>query len=100
MKKVEKYETEDGRVFDTAREASQYESLLALESWYEDNKLYGSSDGCRIDWENFRDWFLEHQVVLLKTCLKVPWKSFLKKPTNTLPARSASDKGGVKNGNA
>ena len=64
MKKIEVYKTDDGKIFEKFGRACFHEKMLRLEQWYEDNKLPGTYEGCRIEWENFRDWFLENRNVL------------------------------------
>ncbi len=56
MKKVTKYEANDGTVFDTEKAALAHDKLDELGEWYEENKLYGMSEGCRIEWDDFIEW--------------------------------------------
>lgn len=48
MKKVTKFEADDGTVFDTEEAALAHDNLQALSEWYEAHKLYGMYEGCRI----------------------------------------------------
>ena len=59
MKAVTKYETSDGKLFDTEAEATRHEELLDEAQWYRDNALYGS-DGDRVFWEDLREWLEDH----------------------------------------
>lgn len=61
MKKVTKYEAKDGTIFDTEAVALAHDKLDALGEWYEDNKLYGMSEGSRIDWDDFLEWVQQHK---------------------------------------
>ena len=61
MKAVTRFETEDGRFFETKAQALNHERLLVMERWYDDNKLYGQFEGCRIEWGYFLGWLQEHK---------------------------------------
>lgn len=61
MKKLTKYEANDGTIFDTEAAALAHDNLDVLGEWYEDNKLYGMSAGSRIDWEDFIEWVQQHK---------------------------------------
>ena len=56
MKKVMKFEANDGAVFDTEEAALAHDKLTELAEWYEENKLYGMYEGCRIEWDGFIEW--------------------------------------------
>ena len=58
MKKVTKFESDDGTLFDTEQEALAHDKLEALREWYEENKIYGYYQGCRIDWSEFLEWLI------------------------------------------
>lgn len=60
MKKVTKFEANDGRIFDTEEAALAHEKLNALSEWYYDNKLYGKYEGSHIDWDDFLEWIEKH----------------------------------------
>jgi hypothetical protein len=64
MKKVTKFEANDGTVFDTEESALAHEKLDDLGEWYEYNKLYGRAEGCRIDWDGFLEWCQHHKEKL------------------------------------
>lgn len=64
MKKVTKFEADDGSVFDNEKEAAAHDKLLRLSEWYEGHKLYGCQDGCRIEWDDFLDWCSENKAKL------------------------------------
>ena len=61
MKKVTKFEADDGSVFDTDAQALAHDELCLLEQWYEDNKLYCGPAGCRIDWDDLLEWFKDNK---------------------------------------
>lgn len=62
MKRVEIFKTEDGRFFESRAEAERHEEIHELAEWYEENKLYGNYDGCRIDWLDFLSWLEENKT--------------------------------------
>ena len=62
MKKVIKYEAQDGTVWDTKREATDREKLCHFREWYLGNNIstcYGD-----VDWEDFLAWATEHRAIL------------------------------------
>ena len=61
VKKVIKFEAGDGTLFDFERDALAHNALLRIEDWYENEKLYGSTEGCRIEWRDLIDWITEHK---------------------------------------
>jgi len=61
MKKVTKFEANDGSLHDTKESAEKRNSLNDLKSWYEENKLYGKSIGCKIEWEDLIEWLFENE---------------------------------------
>jgi hypothetical protein len=56
MRQITKFEADDGTVFDTEAAAVAHDNLNALGDWYEENKLYGMCDGCRIEWDDLLEW--------------------------------------------
>lgn len=56
MKEKIMFETTDGCLFESIKRATDHEKLLSLINWYEDNKLYGMYEGCKIEWEYFIEW--------------------------------------------
>lgn len=66
MKKVTKYEANDGTICDTEDQALARDDLIDLEQWYEDNKLYGGPVGCRIDWDDLLEWLQENKAKVIK----------------------------------
>lgn len=56
MKKVTRFMTDDGEVFATTEQATNHENEVRLCAWYEDNKLYGMYEGCRIEWPELIEW--------------------------------------------
>ena len=69
MKKVTKYESNDGSLFATEEEAQLKDKIDSFKDWYNENRLYGSSEGCKIDWEDFVEWLIEHKDTIM-TLLK------------------------------
>ena len=61
MKKVTKFEANDGTIFDTEKAALAHDRLNDLGEWYDDHKLYGMYEGCRIEWEDFLEWCQQHK---------------------------------------
>lgn len=53
---VQMYESSDGKVFRELADAEYHESVLAFTEWYENNKIYGGFEGCKIESEYFLDW--------------------------------------------
>jgi hypothetical protein len=45
IKKVEVYETDDGKQFNTLQYAENYQKRLEAIKYFNDNMLYGDSDG-------------------------------------------------------
>lgn len=66
MRKVLKYEADDGTLCDTEKQALNRDEFLKLEKWYEDNKLYGNYLGCRIEWEDLLEWLRENKAEVAK----------------------------------
>ena len=66
MKEVKKYEANDGKIFDLIEEAIAHDNLLEMDKWYEENKLYGNFEGCKIEWETFLEWAKENKIQLKK----------------------------------
>lgn len=66
MKFVTKYEASGGTLFDTIEEAEAHEELFSMEEWYEKNKLYGNSDGCRIEFDSFLEWLRYNKAEIIK----------------------------------
>ena len=62
MKKVTKFESDDGTLFDTEQEALAHDKLEALQEWYAGNKIYGGGYSCSIDWYDFLDWFTDNKA--------------------------------------
>ena len=65
MKKVTKYESNDGSLFATEEEAQLKDKIDSFKEWYDENKLYGSSEGCKIEWEDFVEWLMEHKDTIM-----------------------------------
>ena len=63
FREIKMYETENGKVFKTSKEAEVEEEREALSHWYEHNKLYGY-DGSDVDWETINQWLRSNSLVL------------------------------------
>lgn len=66
IKTVEVYEVESGEVFNDLRQAKAFEKILKFNKWYENNKLYGNFDGCRIEAEDFIIWLRDNKQEVTK----------------------------------
>lgn len=73
--RIEKWETSDGRLFSTEKEAVAYEALSAIQDWYEDdNELLGSSRQTHaVDWERLIQW-VETNAAQVKKILEIVCK--------------------------
>jgi len=58
---VTMYETRDGEFFHSQAEAEDHDKFLYFGDWYEENKLYGNTDGCRIEWKDLIEWLQENK---------------------------------------
>lgn len=56
MKTITKYIANDGKEFANELECLLHEDILKLENIYENNKLYGNYDGCRIEFSDLVEW--------------------------------------------
>ena len=65
MKEIVCFETVDGRVFKSSMDAARHEAETSFYDWYEDNKCYGNTDGCRIEAKDMLEWLKEHKEVVL-----------------------------------
>ena len=61
MMKVTRFRSIDGKVFSTETECKNWESKVRLSKEYEDNKLYGMYEGCRIEWKDFIEWVSDNK---------------------------------------
>jgi len=55
------FRTVDGTLHNTRQKAVAHERVLELKDWYEDNKIYGNSDGCKIEWETLLEWLEDNK---------------------------------------
>jgi len=58
---VKRFKANDGQVFKTEKEAEDHEKILALQEWYEEHKLSGSTYGSSVSWDDFIDWLIDHR---------------------------------------
>lgn len=71
MKQIPMWEANDGSVHRDKKDAEKRDALMELEAWYNANKLYGSSVGCRIEWEEFLEWCQDNKqkiMQIIKAC--------------------------------
>ena len=66
MKTITCFQTEDGRVFVNKEDAEKHQDTLTFYGWYEDNKCYGNSEGCRIEAVDMLEWLKENKGVVLR----------------------------------
>lgn len=67
MKEVKRYQTENGKVWDTLKEVTRHEAWLDLQEAFE--PIYGPVQGCRINFDDFAEWANENSR-FLKTFVK------------------------------
>jgi hypothetical protein len=60
MKKVIKYESENGFLFDTSEEATKADVLFLLEKQYKEKELVNPYSDEAIEWETFLYWIKEN----------------------------------------
>lgn len=65
MKEKRIFEADDGTIFSSMKEVLDYEKILTIKDWYENNKIYGSFEGCKIEWEDLLDWLDENKDKVL-----------------------------------
>lgn len=61
---VECYKTKDGIIYEKKEEAMKATLELEFLKWYENNKLFGSYECCKIDANTMLEWFKENRLVL------------------------------------
>lgn len=64
MKEVIKFESEDGRLYDTLKEAKKADKNYWTEKWYENYKLYGNWNA--VEWKDLKEWLIDHKQVILE----------------------------------
>ena len=57
---IEMYQSSDGKIWKRYDEALRREEQIELAIWYEENKIFGKSEGCRIEFEELDEWLKEH----------------------------------------
>ena len=72
MKKITAYEAMDGKVFRAEDDAKEHDAMLAFESWYDSNQLYGQSEGSRVRFKDLLEWVTEHRVELTTFMMFLP----------------------------
>lgn len=56
------YKTEDGKVFETSKEAVKHEASLNFVAWYESKPLFGGDT--RVDDLDLLEWLNEHREIV------------------------------------
>ena len=64
MKKVEKFEAVDGKLFDTEKGAILHEQFLELSNWYEENRMVAGYAGAYVHWEDLFEWVRRNKRVV------------------------------------
>lgn len=64
MKKIESWQTRDGKVFEDEGEAALWEARLDFIDWYKDHELYSIHN--TVEGEELADWLEEHREEVLK----------------------------------
>ena len=65
MERVDRYKAVDGEEFKTEAECLNHETIVNLKQIYEEEKLYGLFEGCRIEADDFFEW-VEANLDLVK----------------------------------
>lgn len=60
MERVTCFKTRDGKIFDQEDDAVKHELLLDFRGWYEENKIYGKYEGCKIEVKEIEAWIAEN----------------------------------------
>jgi len=66
MKKITCFQTTDGRLFESVKDAEKHQASLNFFTWYEDNKCYGNTDGCRVEAVDMLEWLKENRCDILE----------------------------------
>jgi len=70
IKQVTKYQTGDGQVFDTEKEAEAHEAEISFAQWYKNcNKLYGNTEV--VYSEDIIEWLKENREKILDFLQKI-----------------------------
>lgn len=70
IKQVTKYQTGDGQVFDTEKDAEGHEFELTFANWYDKNS-FCTSNGASVYSEDVWAWFKEYRSELLNFLNKI-----------------------------
>lgn len=70
IKQVTKYQTVDGQVFDTEKEAEGHEFELTFANWYDKNS-FCTSNAVSVYSEDVWAWFKKHRSKLLNFLNKI-----------------------------
>ena len=66
MEEIHAYQTSDGMVFTDKEKAIRREVDIDFEKWYDDNKLYGNTDGSYADSSDVIDWIRINKKMVLR----------------------------------
>lgn len=65
-KKVQKWESKSGELFNTRREALRDDEICETLAFFEDNPIYGNFEGCKVYGSDIREYLDENKEVILK----------------------------------
>ena len=64
-KRITAYKCSDGTVFENFNDANKHDAVLHFRDWYEDHKLLGNCDDCKVDLEDLVDWLNKHKTTVI-----------------------------------
>ena len=62
MRRVAAYRTTDGKLFVKLIDAENHERTLSINSYMNDNPIYGGTLGCKVYADDIREWISENPV--------------------------------------
>lgn len=65
LKRVSSFETTDGKLHRDRKTAMSHQARLNAVSYFEENKAYGSYEGCKIEGESLVEFIEEHADFIL-----------------------------------
>lgn len=66
MKRVEMFESDDGKVYRTFEEATNRDLQLQFEEWYKSNGLRGDCQCTDVDFEDLWEWLSAHKTEVMQ----------------------------------
>lgn len=60
------YKTNDGLIFENEVEANKHEVEKYVIEYFDNNPIYGTNEGCRIDGQEIVEYIQEHSVFITK----------------------------------